>query len=37
MDQGGSTTMWVEGAGVVSNPTEGARAIYSALLIVTKG
>lgn len=33
MDQGGSTTMWVKGYGVVSNPGQGARSIYSGLFV----
>jgi hypothetical protein len=35
MDQGGSTTMWVDGRGVVSNPGGGAgRPIFSGLFLV---
>ena len=36
MDQGGSTTMWVNGKGVVSNLGGGARPIYSGLFLVEK-
>ena len=37
MDQGGSTTMWVQGAGVVSNPGAGdARPIFSGLFLAKK-
>lgn len=34
MDQGGSTTMWVSGLGVVSNPGSGERHIFSGLYVV---
>ena len=34
IDQGGSTTMWVKGLGVVSNPGEGQRNIFSGLFVV---
>lgn len=33
MDQGGSTTMWVQGRGYVSNPGQGVRDIFSALFV----
>jgi exopolysaccharide biosynthesis protein len=33
MDQGGSTTMFVRGAGVVSNIGQGVRAVFSALFV----
>jgi len=33
MDQGGSTTMYVQGKGVVTNPGSGARAIFSGLFL----
>jgi exopolysaccharide biosynthesis protein len=33
MDQGGSTTMFVRGAGVVTNPGQGVRAVFSALFV----
>jgi hypothetical protein len=33
MDQGGSTTLWASGQGVVSNPGQGARSIFDALAI----
>lgn len=33
MDQGGSTTMYVKGAGVVSNPGQGTRPVFSGLFI----
>lgn len=33
MDQGGSTTMWVQGLGVVSNPGKGERDVFSALFV----
>lgn len=34
MDQGGSTTMWVKGKGIVSNPGAGTRNIFSSLFVV---
>jgi len=37
MDQGGSTTMYVDGHGVVSNPGAGARSVYDALFITFNG
>lgn len=36
MDQGGSTTMWVSGEGVVSNPTQGERLVYNALFVASR-
>lgn len=33
MDQGGSTTMWVEGEGIVTNPGANARPIFSGLFL----
>jgi exopolysaccharide biosynthesis protein len=33
MDQGGSTTRFVRGAGVVTNPGQGVRAIFSGLFV----
>jgi hypothetical protein len=33
MDQGGSTTMFVKGQGVVSNPGAGVRAVFSGLFL----
>ena len=33
LDQGGSTTMWVQGAGVVSNPGQGVRDVFSGLFV----
>jgi hypothetical protein len=36
MDQGGSTTMWVDGKGVVSNSGGGARPIFSGLFLVER-
>ena len=33
MDQGGSTTMWVQGLGYVTNPGQGVREIFSALFV----
>jgi hypothetical protein len=33
MDQGGSTTLWIEGKGVVSNGGSGARAVANGLFI----
>ena len=33
MDQGGSTTMWVSGVGVVTNPGRGVRDVFSALFV----
>ncbi len=32
-DQGGSTTMWVKGAGIVSNPDRGVRSVFSGLFV----
>lgn len=32
-DQGGSTTMWVKGAGVVTNPGQGVRPVFSGLFV----
>ena len=37
MDQGGSTTMWVKGLGVISNPGRGTRNIFSALMVEEVG
>jgi exopolysaccharide biosynthesis protein len=34
MDQGGSTTMWVKGQGVVSNPGHGLRNLANGLFVV---
>ena len=36
MDQGGSTTMWIHGKGVVSNLGSSARPIFSGLFLVEK-
>ena len=33
MDQGGSTTMWVQGQGVVTNPGAGVRPLFSGLFL----
>jgi exopolysaccharide biosynthesis protein len=32
-DQGGSSTMWIDGQGIVSNPGSGARAVYNGLFL----
>ena len=37
MDQGGSTTMFVKGLGVVTNPGRGTRNIFSALMVEEVG
>jgi len=36
MDQGGSSTMYVKGHGIVSNPGSGPRDIYSSLWLIEK-
>ena len=36
MDQGGSTTMWIEGDGVVSNSGGAPRPIFSGLFLASK-